>query len=337
MPPALASPLPQEGFTNATILVIGDAMLDRYIVGQATRISPEAPVPIVSVSKQTLAAGGAGNVALNLVGLRVRTALAGVIGDDVTGTMLKEILSNAGVDISGLVTDSSRPTTCKTRVMCGSHQLVRFDEESCVDIASHTAHTLRDRILSRMENVNAVIVSDYAKGVLTTTLTRFIINECLRLDIPVFVDPKRSDYTTYTGATCLTPNQKEFQSAIHSMSIPDHGMLAAAQVLRQKLRSSVLLITQGADGMTLVTDRQAKHFRALAEEVFDVSGAGDTVIATFSAALVSGLDISSAVELSNIAASVVVRRVGTAPITLEDLMPCAEAGASHISASVRQV
>jgi D-beta-D-heptose 7-phosphate kinase / D-beta-D-heptose 1-phosphate adenosyltransferase len=322
IPSRLAYLLPQGGFSSATVLVIGDVMLDRYIVGQATRISPEAPVPIVAVSMQRVAAGGAGNVALNLAGLRVKTIIAGVTGDDVTASILKEVLEESGVDTSALVADASRPTTCKTRVMCGSHQLVRFDEENCADLNNHSLHKLRERVIHVLNrNVNAVILSDYAKGVLTIPFTRLVIQECLSRGIPVFVDPKRSDYTSYAGATCLTPNYKEFQSAIRAMSIPDHGVPATGQVLRQKLRSPMLLITQGSDGMTLVTDERTQHFPALAEEVFDVSGAGDTVIATFAAAFASGLDEWSAVELSNIAASVVVRRVGTAPITLQDLMP----------------
>ncbi|MDQ2840660.1 MAG: D-glycero-beta-D-manno-heptose-7-phosphate kinase [Acidobacteriota bacterium] len=327
LPPHLTELLPPSGFVNTRVLVVGDVMLDRYIMGEATRISPEAPVPVVVVQKERVTAGGAGNVALNLGGLHVQTVIAGVIANDVAGTLLREVLTKENVDVRNLVEDDRRPTTCKTRVMCGSHQLVRFDSESTSELSQYVSARLRDRVVRVLdEGVHAVVLSDYSKGIFGAALAQSVIRECQRRSIPVFVDPKKIDYSLYAEATCLTPNWKEFQSALQGMSIADHGITSAGQVLREKLRSQMLLVTQGSQGMTLVTRERVQHFPAFAEEVFDVSGAGDTVIATLSAAIAFGLAPVAAVELSNIAASIVVRKVGTVPILWQELRPSPPTG-----------
>ncbi len=320
LPPRLANLLPPSGFVDIRVLVVGDVMLDRYIIGEATRISPEAPVPVVTVQREKTTAGGAGNVASNLAGLRVQTVLAGVIANDVAGKLLREVLEKENIATDHLVEDEARPTTCKTRVMSGSHQLVRFDHELTNELSVYTSAKLHDQVLRALEEgVHAVILSDYAKGVFGAFLAQWTIQECRRRSVPVFVDPKRADYGLYAEATCLTPNWKEFHAALQTMAIPDHGLTIAGQILRQKLRSPMLLVTQGSQGMTLVTPEGIEHLPALTEEVFDVSGAGDTVIATLAAAVAYGLAPLAAVELSNIAASLVVRKVGTMPILWGEL------------------
>ena len=310
---------PRRGFAEATILVLGDLMVDRYINGDVQRISPEAPVPVLSVRGERNVAGGAANVALNTAGLHAKTIVAGVIGEDAAGEELLTLLNRSGVCNEGVVRDSSRPTTRKTRVVCGNHQIVRLDEE----VTSHISETIASELLSKieklLEQVDAVILSDYAKGVLAKDLPQVIIKACARRKMPVLVDPKRYDYTAYQGATCITPNLKEFQHALEFLGLKGEPLYNSAPALRRELKCDALLVTQGPDGMTLVTNSALVHLPTMAEEVFDVSGAGDTVIATVGTALAAGLPVQSAVELANAAASIVVRHSGTAPINWLDL------------------
>jgi D-beta-D-heptose 7-phosphate kinase/D-beta-D-heptose 1-phosphate adenosyltransferase len=309
----------RRGFCDTTILVVGDLMIDKYIHGDVNRISPEAPVPVLSVRGERNVAGGAANVALNTAGLHAKTIIAGVIGDDPAGEELLKLLGRSGVCDAGVIRDRSRPTTRKTRVVCGNHQIVRLDEEVTEDISEATAFELLGKIIRLLEQVDAVILSDYGKGVLAQHLPQAIISECRRRNTPVLVDPKRHDYSAYRGATCITPNLKEFQHALELLGLRHEPLDTSAPKLRRYLRCESLLVTQGADGMTLVTDKSLVHLPAMAEEVFDVSGAGDTVIATMSTALAAGLPLQSTIELANAAASIVVRHSGTAPINWLDL------------------
>ena len=318
--PSATATIPRAGFTGTRVLVVGDLMLDRYILGDVSRISPEAPVPVLAVKRERVVAGGAGNVALNIAGLQARAILAGVVGDDTAGQRLLNILAESGIETGGIVTEQERPTTCKTRVMCGNHQIVRLDEESSAGLSAATAEQLLQKVIAILdEGCHSVILSDYAKGVLGAAFTRQVIAACTARSIPVLVDPKRSDYTPYSGATCITPNLKEFKAASVAIAMEEHEMSAAGFELMQRLRCQTLLVTQGADGMTLFSGEHSYHFPALAEEVFDVSGAGDTVISTVATALGAGLEMLTAVQLSNIAASLVVRKSGTAPIGWDDL------------------
>lgn len=310
---------PRRGFSEVTILVFGDLMVDKYIHGDVHRISPEAPVPVLSVRGERNVAGGAANVALNTAGLHAKTIVAGIIGEDAAGEELLTLLRGAGVCNEGVVRDGSRPTTRKTRVVCGNHQIVRLDEELTDDISEATASELLAKTTRLLNRVDGVILSDYAKGALARDLPQTIIGECNRRSIPVLVDPKRNDYTAYAGATCITPNLKEFQRATEYLGIKHEPIQSAAPKLHRQLKCESLLVTQGADGMTLITDSSLVYLPAMAEEVFDVSGAGDTVIATVSAALAAGLPMRSAIELANAAASIVVRHAGTAPINWLDL------------------
>ncbi len=295
-------------------------MLDRYLSGDVTRISPEAPVPVLAVRQERAVAGGAANVALNVAGLKSRVIMAGVIGDDPAGCCLAGILSKSSVDACGLLVDATRPTTCKTRVVSGNQQIVRLDEEVTHEISDDLSGQLFKKFRGLLgSGVSGVILSDYGKGVLGEKLTEAIIAECNGRRIPVIVDPKRSDYAPYAGATCITPNQKEFSAALSAMGIAETDLAAAGLQLRKRLCCGTLLITQGANGMTLITPEQAHHFPALAEEVFDVSGAGDTVIAVLTTGLAAGLGLLASVQLANAAASLVVRRTGTAPVIWEEL------------------
>ena len=317
LPPVL---VPAGGFTRASVLVVGDLMLDRYILGDVTRISPEAPVPVLAAKRRRSVPGGSANVALNVLGLRASVTVAGVVGDDEAGRELTAILSETGIGTDSLLVQSGRPTTCKTRVVCGNHQIVRFDDEVCDDLDPSASGRLLAQCKARLdEGIGVVILSDYAKGVLTVSLTESLIAECSRRGIPVFVDPKRSSYLPYAGATCITPNQREFRAASASMAIQGDDLLACGSLMRSLLSCESLLITQGADGMTLIAPDRADHLPALAEEVFDVSGAGDTVIATAAVAVAAGFDMLSAVRLANLAASLVVRHAGTAPVRWSEL------------------
>lgn len=323
--PSMITALPLGGFADVRVLVVGDLMLDQYVDGDVQRISPEAPVPVVSVRKRRAVPGGAANVALNVIGLGATVTAAGVVGTDIAGERLIELLGRSGVNTGSIINNAARPTTSKTRITSGNHQIVRLDEEVVDDLDDRCGRELVEAVIACLnhEGIGAVILSDYGKGVLSGSCPQTIIEECRRRSIPVLVDPKRQDYSDYKGATCITPNQKEFFSALVGTGINARDFAFAGMAFRERLQCSALLVTQGAGGMTLFASGQAKHLPALAEEVFDVSGAGDTVIATLGVALGFGLSFENAVELANAAASVVVRHAGTTPIRwteLADLM-----------------
>lgn len=320
LPKKIAGVIPERGFTNSRVLVVGDLMLDRYVRGEVTRISPEAPVPVLAVRGERLAAGGAANVMLNVAATGAVTIALGVVGNDSNGRNLRAILAESAIDTQSVIVDYGRPTSCKTRIVSGNHQIVRLDEECTEDLASTVADALVEKTLTLIgSGVNAVVLSDYAKGVMSDAVIAPILGSCAGKGIPVFVDPKRTDYTAYSGATCLTPNNREFRTALQGTGISARDFVAAGQMMRKKLNCPSLLVTQGAEGMTLFTGEASHYFPAFAEEVFDVSGAGDTVIATLASAVAAGLDFVSAVQLANIAAGLVVRKPGTTPLNWDEL------------------
>jgi D-beta-D-heptose 7-phosphate kinase / D-beta-D-heptose 1-phosphate adenosyltransferase len=325
----LATALPANGFVGTSVLVVGDIILDKYVIGDVERISPEAPVPVLSVRAERAVPGGSANVALNVAGLNARAFLAGVVGQDTAGERLLGLMDQSPVDTAAVVIDLSRPTTCKTRVICQNHQIVRLDEEVCDDISSQISRRLFNSVLSLLdrEDIDAVVLSDYAKGVLPIELIRSLIQACRRRKVPIFVDPKRRDYMPYSGATCLTPNLREFKTALASMAVSAGEMMVDGSLLRDRLGCEALLITQGAHGMTLISANHSHHIPAIAEEVFDVSGAGDTVIACLSTAAAKH-DLLTAVQVANAAAGIVVRRFGTSPIDWESLYQLVCGGAS---------
>lgn len=312
-----------NGFAGRPVLVVGDVMLDRYLWGEVSRISPEAPVPVVRLTRESEGCGGAANVALNLAGLGAKPVLAGFIGTDDEGERLKALLAQRGVEITPMVALADRPTIAKTRVIGGHQQMLRLDREESRPISTGDSARLLGVVNRVLEHTPpaAVILSDYAKGVLSEGVCREIIHRARGLGIPVLVDPKGSDYGKYRQATVLTPNRKELGAALGMEGVPLEALLTAAAPFRERLEVRHLAVTLSELGIALIQKNQLpQHIPAMAREVFDVSGAGDTVIATLAAGLACGLGILDALHLANLAAGVVVGRVGTTPIGLADLL-----------------
>lgn len=309
-----------EKFSGVKVLIVGDVMLDRYWWGNVSRISPEAPVPVVKLERTSAAAGGAANVAANVVGLGAQSFLVGLVGNDSEAGILKEILSKSNIAADYLISTDNRPTAVKTRIIAHSQQVVRVDDENITPITENEA----DRIFGQMENVfdaaDIVIISDYAKGLLVENLLTRLITKCGSEKKKILVDPKGKDYTKYRGATLLTPNQKEAADACGFEDYEENSVERAGKTLLEKFSAESVLITQGEKGMTLFqSDGKTHRFDALARNVYDVTGAGDTVIAALAVAIGAGLDFVEAAEIANIAAGLVVEQVGTTAVTLEML------------------
>jgi D-beta-D-heptose 7-phosphate kinase/D-beta-D-heptose 1-phosphate adenosyltransferase len=307
------------GFGGARVLVVGDLMLDRYLTGDVGRISPEAPVPVLKLSGERLVAGGAANVARNLRGLGLGVALAGVLGDDADGVALLGLLQTAGMDAAAVLTDARRPTTSKTRIVGNCQQMLRIDAEETAPLAAAVADALAAAVLARLQDSDALLLSDYAKGVLTGDLCQRLIAAAREHGVPVLVDPKGRDFARYRGATLLTPNRAELALAVGADADDLDGLLLRARALREDLGLAQLVVTLGELGMALVDADGTTRVPAVAREVFDVSGAGDTVIAGIAAGLAAGLDPVDRAHLANLAAGVVVGHRGTAAITGDEL------------------
>lgn len=314
-------------FGGVRILVVGDVMLDHYIAGQVKRISPEAPVPVVSAARRWSVPGGAANVARNLVRLGVDAAVAGVVGHDAAADDLRAALAAEGI-ADGLAVSAARRTTCKTRVLAQGQQLLRLDEEVSAPLSAEEAEVLENQVLSLLPGRHAVILSDYAKGVLLESpsgrnLCRVVIEEARRLGIAVLVDPKGSDWRRYEGAQCVTPNAGEFGVACgldSGAALNRARREALAGELRSRYGIERLLVTRGPKGMALFSaDESPVYCRAAVREVADVSGAGDTAIATLAACVGKGLPWAESMHLANAAAGVAVGKMGTAPVSLAEL------------------
>jgi D-beta-D-heptose 7-phosphate kinase / D-beta-D-heptose 1-phosphate adenosyltransferase len=319
MPQNLLNTVKQFGSKNIHALIIGDVMLDRYLIGNVGRISPEAPVPVVLLNAQNERAGGAANVAANLALLGIKTHVIGCIGDDFEGEQLIKIISSLDIDTSSMVRSNERPTIAKTRILSGHQQMLRLDQESQLPFSQNENNEILKAVeLNLAHNPNVVVLSDYAKGLLSESVCQQIIIHCKQKNIPVLVDPKGHDYSKYTGATALTPNKKETAEACNT-NINDHELISKSISLKNKLNLEFLAVTRGEEGITLI-DKETHQINAMAQKVFDVSGAGDTVIATLAAGLVYGLSALESLQLANLAAGVVVGKVGTVPITREELI-----------------
>lgn len=307
-------------FSDCTVLVIGDVILDAYLMGEVRRISPEAPVPIVRIKEQSATLGGAGNVALNIAGLGARAILLGVRGEDASGKRLEEILHQRGVE-GRIVVDKSRSTTTKTRIIGHGQQLLRLDEEETTEVSQAIRSRLLSTIDEELAEVSAVILSDYDKGVLNGEMPQEIIRRARAKGIPVFVDPKRKGWERYSGATCVTPNTSEVEEVTGTVVVHDeHLLVSSAKFLREQYHIDWCLVTRGPKGMCLVGQENPPLFvKATAREVYDVSGAGDTVIATLAVAVGSGMPLPRAAELSNVAAGIVVGKLGSQAITRAEL------------------
>jgi len=307
-------------FSSARVLVIGDVMLDRYWWGNVDRISPEAPVPVVKLIDKSLAAGGAANVAVNVAGLGAVPVLCGIVGDDDESKMLAEILRSSRVSVDHLFAIEGRSTTVKTRVIAHSQQVARIDQETEALLEKATESMLIEKVVTLVGSVNAVVMSDYAKGFLTDNIISAVIRKCKDAQIPVFVDPKGKSYDKYRGASMITPNRREAAEACNLADGSGRLIEQAGNRLINELGVDSVLITQGEEGMTLFRHQvPPKHFHASARKVFDVTGAGDTVIATIAAAAGSGADLESSIFMANVAAGLVVEQVGTSSISSQAL------------------
>jgi len=300
------------------VLVVGDLMLDHYLYGASDRISPEAPVPVVDVAREEQRLGGAGNVAGNLVSLGAQAAAVAVVGGDAAGERLQTMLAERGVATGGIVVDPARRTTCKTRVVVGGQQVVRFDRESRAAVDGEIEARLLDAVRQSPIAPQVILLSDYAKGVFTPSLTQAVIREARARSIPVLVDPKGRDYQKYRGATLVTPNRRE-AALLTGMPIDtEEALQTAGQTLRRELNLDYALITLSEHGMALFGERMTR-IPAEAREVFDVTGAGDTVLATLGFGVAAGLPLEKAARLANRAAAVAVSRVGNATVRLEQI------------------
>lgn len=304
---------PKKSVSRARILVIGDLMLDRYWFGEVERISPEAPVPVVHVARKEDRLGGAANVARNIVALGAQVTLAGVVGQDEPAQRMRELIQDAGIRAM-LLEDPHHPTTLKMRVLGRQQQLLRIDFEQKPSAA--LVDQLYQSVEALMSAHDIVVLSDYAKGVLSHVET--LIDMARKQGVQVLVDPKGSDYRRYRGATLVTPNRSEMQQAVGHWSSED-DLSERAQRLRHDLGLEAVLVTRSEQGMTLFTESGRDHVDAEAHEVFDVSGAGDTVLATLAVMRGAGLDWPEAMRWANRAGGIVVGKLGTSVVTAGEL------------------
>ena len=309
-------------FTNVTLLVIGDIMLDRYLSGDVNRISPEAPVPVVRLKRTTYTAGGAANVAANVVGLGAKCFLLGIVGDDEEGKILPQVLAAQKVAADHLVQIRNRQTTVKTRVLAHNQQIVRLDQETNAPLLSEEEETVWKKALGLIKEADAVVVSDYNKGLLGANFLSRLITSCKEFDKKILIDPKGRDYSKYRGATLLTPNKFELSDVSGGLdSLDGDSLSASARQLVEKLDLEALLVTRGEEGMTLIErgSASAVHLSTAARDVYDVTGAGDTVIATLATAIAAGESYGLAAAVANEAAGLVVSELGTTAVKLESL------------------
>jgi len=315
-----------ERARGARVLVIGDVMLDEYIWGNVERVSPEAPVQVLEWVSHHDGLGGAANVAQNLVALGCEVWLAGVVGDDDKGARLRALATGQGIR-DDLLVDAMRPTTSKVRVMAGSQQMLRIDREQCGRLGDELQQALIERIAARIGSVDGIVCSDYGKGVLTREVLAAARRHGQQNGKPVLADPKGTDYTRYTGFDVVTPNRRELEAAAGTAAGNDAEIVHAGTKVLNEIRGAALLVTRGKDGMTLLRgERPAVHIPATAREVFDVTGAGDTVIAVFAMALFRGVDMEAAARLANTAAGLEVAKLGAAPISYRELLTELEGG-----------
>lgn len=317
-----------------SVLVVGDLMLDEYIWGKVERISPEAPVQVVEVRREDLRLGGAGNVINNLVALGAMVTVVSVLGDDADGHLLRQQLDQLGVDTAGIVLAPGRITSRKTRVLASNQQIVRIDRETRAEISTEQERQLADHVRSALPSSQVVLISDYLKGVLPEGLLQEIIAATRAAGVPAVVDPKGNDYRKYRGASVLTPNRKETQTA-SGIAIQDEASLCrAGQSLRESLDLDALVLTRSEEGMSLFfRDGREVHMPTEAREVFDVSGAGDTVLSVIGLGLAAGLPLEAAARLSNVAAGIVVGKVGTSTVAPGEILEAV--GREHQDADLK--
>lgn len=303
------------------VLVVGDLILDKYIWGKSSRISPEAPVQVVEVERDELRLGGGGNVVNNLLSLGCQVAVASVVGADEDGQKLLSLMMQRGVDVDGIVQSPQRTTSRKSRVLASHQQMMRIDRESTGGISVEEQRALLEYVKLQLPQVGAVLLSDYLKGVLTPELLQQLIKLCARTKVPVIVDPKGADFSRYRGATLLTPNRREAEVATGIAINNNTALLRAGSTLLSEQQLAALVLTRSEEGMSLfAADGSVEHLPTEAREVFDVSGAGDTVVAVIGAALAAGTSLSAAASLANLAAGIVVGKLGTSTVTAAEIL-----------------
>ena len=308
-----------DNLAGTAVLCVGDVMLDRFIYGEVDRISPEAPIPVFSIERETMMLGGAGNVVRNLVALGGKPNFVSVVGGDAAGREIVALIGGETGVVPDILVENGRPTTIKTRYIAAGQQMLRADHETVTALTSTTVERTVDHAVAAMEGCAAVVLSDYAKGVLAPAVTARVIEAARQAGRPVVVDPKGIDYAHYRGATLLTPNRRELAEATRMPVSSDDEIVAAACDLIDRIEVDAILVTRGGEGMTLVADGAVHHLPAEALEVFDVSGAGDTVVATVASAMAGGLTLLDAARLANMSAGLVVGKVGTATVSLAEL------------------
>lgn len=309
-----------DKFPGARILVIGDIIMDKYVWGDVSRISPEAPVPVVEVIKETKMFGGAANVIRNIAALGAKPLLCGVVGNDRTGHEIINKAKKMGLKTDGIVTEPGRATSMKTRVVARNQQVVRFDRENRGDISSDSLQQLLDIVKENLDEADGIVVSDYGKGVISESLMKGLRELVRDSSVIIAVDPKTGNFEHYYEVDVITPNHHEAGTFCGFDIVDEKTLMRAGQQMLDVLNSRSVLITQGKDGMTLFENKgEITHIPTVARQVFDVTGAGDTVISTFSLGLASGLDLKSSAILSNFAAGIVVGKIGTSTVNADDL------------------
>ena len=309
-----------ERLAGARVLCIGDLMLDRFIYGDVARISPEAPIPVMRVERELAMPGGAGNVARNLVSLGASCTFLAVLGRDTVGRELAAMVGAEPRMEAYLLTDPGRVSTIKTRYLAAGQQLLRTDHETGEPLSESIADDLQRAAVDAVAGHDAIVLSDYGKGVLVAPVIAAVIGEARRLAIPVIVDPKGEDFGRYRGAGFITPNRRELEAAARMPADDDAAVVAAARKIIAEVGIAQVLATRGSQGMSLVSAEAVDHLPARGQDVFDVSGAGDTVAAAFAAALAAGIDGVDAARLANVAAGIVVGKIGTAVVASGDLI-----------------
>lgn len=305
-----------------TVLVVGDVMLDRYYFGEVKRISPEAPVPVTRVTHEHATLGGAGNVANNLASLGCQVVLAGLAGNDEGRRRLDELLAAVGINGGGLV-DDGRPTTVKLRVLGGHQQMLRLDFEDSRPVGGKAETALKNFISQAVESgrIQAVVISDYAKGLCTARLCQHAVKVCASRGVPLVVDPKGLHWRKYAGTPYITPNLKELGEAAGTEAAnDDRRVTALGEKVRKRYGIANLIVTRSEKGLSVLAGDRAEHISTTAQEVFDVSGAGDTVAAVLGAALAAGVGLGDAARLANLAAGIVVGKLGTYAVKRAELV-----------------
>ncbi|MGD0265392.1 MAG: D-glycero-beta-D-manno-heptose-7-phosphate kinase [Candidatus Methylomirabilota bacterium] len=307
-------------FSRCRVLILGDVMLDEYMWGAVSRISPEAPVPVVAVQSESVKVGGAGNVATNVAALGGRATLVGLVGNDAAAERLSHELELHGVKGDGLVEDRSRPTTIKSRVVAGSQHVVRFDRESDAPVSRAVRAQVIAAVRQRLPEADVLLISDYAKGLVSPGLVREVLALAARYHRMVAVDPKVQNLPLFKGVTVVAPNHHEAAAAAHLTIRSEADLLRVGQVLLRRLKARGVLVTRGEQGMSLFeAGKPVVHIPTVAREVYDVTGAGDTVMGALSLALAAGATMGEAAVIANFAAGVVVGKRGTATVTRAEL------------------